>query len=86
MGRRDKDLNRDFPDPMLRGHANLLAGGREQPETLAAMAWASSTTFTASAQLHEVGCAPASLATLAALSLGWIHQKCEDAAHPPPLL
>ena len=67
MGRRDKDLNRDFPDPMLRGHDNLQAGGREQPETLAAMAWANSTTFTASAQLHEVGCTAILPPPLAAL-------------------
>ena len=59
--RGNKDLNRDYPDPIQQGHANLGPVGREQPETLAMMAWTNSTGFTASAQLHEVssgGCRP----------------------------
>ncbi len=56
--RKGADLNRDFPGVLnlTSGHRippPLLAGGSEQPETAAVMAWASSRTFIASAAMHE---------------------------------
>lgn len=50
----DKDLNRDFPDPVLLGTARLQPSGQEQPETLALMRWMSDTHFVSSVSLHEV--------------------------------
>lgn len=57
-----KDLNRDFPDPLLGGKGRLKgplpALGTEQPETAAVMQWAASRPFVASAGMHEVSQQP----------------------------
>ncbi len=48
------DLNRDFPDPILRGAKGLEPSQKEQPESRAIMAWAEEIHFVSSGSLHEV--------------------------------
>ena len=53
---RSRDLNRDFPDPNLRGShepAGLAPSGKEQVETRHVMDWSLRENFTASLAFHE---------------------------------